>query len=60
MEHISHIAASGQSVSYFRTAYINQRCLNNVSLKFFDSLRAPDGCKFGEIRGLEAGPEHYA
>jgi len=58
-EHIGYVEAGGQSVSYLGAAYINQGRLDNISLKFFDALPAPEGFEFGEVWWLTAGPVHH-
>jgi len=58
MQHFGRIAVFGYSIAYFSAAYVHQRRLDNVSLKFFDALAAPYFLEFGEVRRLAAGSVH--
>src|SRR4030065_212536 len=58
MQHFGNIAVFRYSIAYFRAAYVHQRRLDNVSLKFFYTLAAPGFLEFSEVRRLAAGPIH--
>ena len=60
VQHITYVQTGGETVSYLRTAYINQGCFDDVSVELLDAVRAPDISEGGKVRWSGTGPIHQA